>query len=250
MSSLINFSKKIQIKSLSFRLKNSGGRSEGTIIAPRRGSLHRRIYRYIDFNRIFLPSYKALVLRTIHDSNRTASLSLICFPVGLLTYILKPAKINDFIINLTKTTPNLGDSSLLKNFSSGSIIYNINGKIARSAGCSALLIRQEDNQALLKLKSGELRFFNSVNIASLGSASNENHFLKEIEKAGRQRYLGNRPRTRPSSMNPVDHPLGGRTRGGSFPKNKKGVITLNRPTVKDQNPNILYTKRQLKILFK
>lgn len=49
-------------------------------------------------------------------------------------------------------------------------------------------------------------------------------------------------------MNPVDHPMGGRTRGGCFPKNKKGIITLNRSTVKKQKINILYTKRQLKIL--
>ena len=48
-------------------------------------------------------------------------------------------------------------------------------------------------------------------------------------------------------MNPVDHPMGGRTRGGCFPKNKKGVVTLNRPTVRKHAFGILYTKRQLKL---
>lgn len=49
-------------------------------------------------------------------------------------------------------------------------------------------------------------------------------------------------------MNPVDHPMGGRTRGGKQPTNSKGIITLHRKTVKKHRPNILYTKRQLKLL--
>lgn len=71
--------------------------------------------------------------------------------------------------------------------------------------------------------------------------------MRKYRKAGFRRHLGFRPRTRPSSMNPVDHPMGGRTRGGCFPKNKKGVITLNRPTVRKHAFGILYTKRQLKL---
>lgn len=38
------------------------------------------------------------------------------------------------------------------------------------------------------------------------------------------RYFGRRPRVRPSAMNPVDHPMGGRTRGGAQPTNRKGIL--------------------------
>jgi large subunit ribosomal protein L2 len=35
-----------------------------------------------------------------------------------------------------------------------------------------------------------------------------------LGKAGRMRWLGVRPQTRGMAMNPVDHPNGGRTKGG------------------------------------
>ena len=43
-----------------------------------------------------------------------------------------------------------------------------------------------------------------------------------ISKAGRSRWIGIRPRTRPVAMNPVDHPMGGgegRASGGHPVKN-------------------------------
>ena len=101
---------------------------------------------------------------------------------------------------------------------------------------------------LLKLKSGELRYFHFESRAVSGTVDKGRFFSRDFKKAGFTRHQGFRPRTRPSSMNPVDHPMGGRTRGGSFPKNAKGVITLNRPTVQRHTSYILYTKRQLKIL--
>jgi large subunit ribosomal protein L2 len=38
---------------------------------------------------------------------------------------------------------------------------------------------------------------------------NLDHSLVKIGKAGRTRHLGRRPTVRGSTMNPVDHPLGG-----------------------------------------
>nr|ADD25157.1 ribosomal protein L2 [Didymium iridis]ADD25158.1 ribosomal protein L2 [Didymium iridis] len=239
-----------RISPLTQRLKSKTGRSNGRIVCPRRGHFNKRIYRFIDFKRIIFPNERGVVLLTEHDPIRSAYIALICYPVGLFTYILKPSKleIGDSIINQSNKPNHVGDSSTLRKFSSGVLIHNIDSKIARSAGCSAILIRKDKNQALLKLKSGELRFFNLSTIASLGYVSNENHFLRNIRKAGTVRYLGKRPRTRPSSMNPVDHPMGGRTRGGKQPTNKKGIINTSRPTKKQYRSSILYTKRQLKLL--
>lgn len=243
---------KSELKELKFRLKSKGGRSLGKIVAPRRAELERRIYRGIDFRRLILPQQRAVYIKLQYDANRSARLAFICYPIGLICLILKPTKLNlgEYVTNNVNPKYDIfyGDSALLKNFSSGVLVYNIDGKYIRSAGCSAILVRKDIEYVLLKLKSGELRYFNINLIATSGTVSNENHFLKDYRKAGTKRHLGFRPRTRPASMNPVDHPMGGRTRGGSFPKNFKGIITLNRPTVKKHNMHILYTKRQLKLL--
>jgi len=239
-----------RLVTLTQRIKSKAGRSNGRIVCPRRGNFNKRIYRFIDFKRIIFPQEQGLILLSQHDPIRFANIALVCYPVGLFTYILQPAKTaaGDFITNHSIKPTHMGDSASLVNFPSGVLLHNINAKIARSAGCSAILVRKDYDQALLKLKSGELRFFNLSTVASLGNVSNENHFLRDYKKAGVMRYLGKRPRTRPSSMNPVDHPMGGRTRGGKQPTNKKGVITLNRTTKKHRHASILYTKRQLKLL--
>nr|ADZ99048.1 ribosomal protein L2 [Physarum polycephalum] len=239
-----------RIKPLSCRLKSKGGRFNGQIIHPRRGDYSKRIYRYIDFKRNILPEYKALVCHSLYDPNRSANICLVCYPVGIFSYILQPTKLHtgDVIINLSQSSTNFGDSLSLQGIPSGRLIHNIQGKFTRAAGCSTILIRKDFDQALTKLKSGELRFFHTSVIASLGCIGNENHFLRNYKYAGTIRRLGKRPRTRPSSMNPVDHPMGGRTRGGVQPMNRKGIITLHRKTVKKHHPSILYTKRQLKLL--
>lgn len=154
--------------------------------------------------------------------------------------------------NYTVSPVNNGDSCKILNFPSGVLIHNISlhpkgtGQLIRSAGCSSILVRKEYDHSLLKLKSGELRYFDSAVTASLGTVAGEEHFLKHHIKAGVTRRLGKRPRTRPSAMNPVDHPMGGRTKGGSQPVTFKGILNFNRSTKKVYHPSILYTKRQMK----
>lgn len=244
------FIQKTKITSLTTRIKNRGGRTNGRIVCPRRGDYHKRIYRFIDFKRIIFPTEKGIVLSSQYDPIRTANILLVCYPSGVFSYILQPSKITvgDTITNLSNKPSNMGDSATLAKFPSGVLLHNLNGQLSRAAGCSAILVRKDADQALMKLKSGELRFFNLSTIASLGNISNENHFLHNYKRAGVMRHLGRRPRVRPSAMNPVDHPMGGRTRGGVQPTNIKGVITLNRPTKKRYHNSILFTKRQLKLL--
>lgn len=50
--------------------------------------------------------------------------------------------------------------------------------------------------------------------ATVGEVGNSDHANIQLGKAGRARWMGKRPITRGESMNPVDHPHGGRTRGG------------------------------------
>ena len=198
---LNSLKKNEKIKNIQIRRHSKGGRSDGKIISPRKGDFIKRIYRFIDFKRNIILHQKAIYLRTIYDPNRTASIGLLCYPMGIISYILKPAKIEngEMIGNIENPKDPIfyGDASKIANFNSGVLIYNINGKFIRSAGASAILVRKDAEQALLKMKSGELRYFNQEMMATSGTVNNENHFLRNYKKAGTMRLLGKRPRTRP-----------------------------------------------------
>jgi large subunit ribosomal protein L2 len=55
-----------------------------------------------------------------------------------------------------------------------------------------------------------------------------------IGKAGRQRWLGRRPHNRGITMNPVDHPHGGRTNGGKQWTTPWGFPTKGKKTRKNK----------------
>ena len=97
--------------------------------------------------------------------------------------------------------------------------------IARSAGSFAQLMAREGKFATIKLPSGETRLILKTCMATIGAVSNSDNQLLVSGKAGRTRWLGRRPRTRPVAMNPVDHPMGGgegRASGG-HPRSKNGI---------------------------
>jgi large subunit ribosomal protein L2 len=52
-------------------------------------------------------------------------------------------------------------------------------------------------------------------MATIGAVSNPDNMNTTIAKAGRQRWRGRMPHNRGIVMNPVDHPHGGRTKGGT-----------------------------------
>ena len=81
--------------------------------------------------------------------------------------------------------------------------------MARSAGSFAQLMARDGKYATVKLPSGETRLILVTCTATIGAVSNSDHQLLVSGKAGRSRWLGRRPRTRPVAMNPVDHPMGG-----------------------------------------
>ena len=62
--------------------------------------------------------------------------------------------------------------------------------------------------------------------ATVGSVGNSDHMNVRLGKAGRNRWLGRRPRVRGVVMNPVDHPMGGgegRASGG-HPRSRTGLF--------------------------
>src|SRR5690606_18028848 len=127
--------------------------------------------------------------------------------------------------------PEVGNTMKLKNIPLGTVISCIELRpgqgalMARSAGSYAQLVARDGKYATIKLPSGESRMILTECKESIGVVSNSDHQLEVSGKAGRSRWKGRRPRTRPMVMNPVDHPMGGgegRATGG-IPRSRNGM---------------------------
>ncbi len=135
-------------------------------------------------------------------------------------------------------TPDVGNTLPLGQVPLGSAIHAIElhpgqgACLVRSAGTAATMMGKEDRYVSVKMPSGEIRRILATCRATMGSTSNPDHSLERIGKAGRNRWLGQRPRTRGVAMNPVDHPMGGgegRASGG-HPRSRKGLIAKGAKT--------------------
>jgi large subunit ribosomal protein L2 len=139
--------------------------------------------------------------------------------------------------------PEIGNALPLSDIPLGTLVHNIElkpgqgGIIARSAGSHAQLTSREGKYAILKFPSGESRMVLTSCRATVGMASNPEHFTEKSGKAGRSRWLGRRPRVRGVAMNPVDHPMGGgegRASGG-HPRSRKGILAKGYKTRSKKN---------------
>ena len=215
-------------KSLTEPLTKSGGRdNHGHISMRRRGGGHKRKYRIIDFkrNRFGMP---AVVKEIEYDPNRSARIALVQYEDGELRYILHPKglAVGDTVVSGKGSDIRTGNALPLREIPLGTSVHNVElvpgrgGQMARSAGVS------------LDMASTETRRIHGNCLATIGEVGNAEHELQSWGKAGKTRWLGRRPKVRGEVMNPVDHPHGGRTRGGRnvvSPWGKKeGVKTRNK----------------------
>ena len=220
-------------KSLLAPKKRSGGRNNrGKMTARHIGGGHKKRYRIIDFKRNKFDV--AAEVKTIeYDPNRSAFIALVEYPDGEKQYIIAPngLKVGQHVSSGESAAPEIGNALFLSKIPLGTIISCIElspGKgasIARSAGAFAQLMAREGKFATVKLPSGETRMILVNCTAVIGAVSNSDHQLLVSGKAGRSRWLGRRPRTRPVAMNPVDHPMGGgegRASGG-HPRSRNGI---------------------------
>lgn len=223
-------------KTLTVGLTKTGGRDNfGHVTSRRVGGGHKRKFRVIDFKRRKFDS-EATVERIEYDPNRSAFIALISYADGEKAYILAPQRLKagDKVISSQKADIKPGNAMPLKSMPVGTIIHNVElkagkgGQLVRSAGCYAQLVGKDAGYAQLKLSSGELRVVREECLATVGAVSNPDNQNKSLGKAGRNRWLGNRPVSRGVAMNPVDHPHGGgegRTSGGRHPVTPWGVPT-------------------------
>lgn len=220
-------------KSLLRFLKKTGGRNNsGKMTVSHRGGGHKRRYREIDFKRNKF-EIEGQIVSIQYDPNRTAFIALVKYTDGEKRYIIAQngLKVGQKIISGQNVPPDIGNAMPLSSIPLGTIISCIELKpkkgasIARSAGTFAQLMARDGKYATIKLPSGETRLILKTCFATIGTVSNSDNQLIIKGKAGRSRWLGKRPRTRPVAMNPVDHPMGGgegRASGG-HPRSKSGV---------------------------
>ena len=220
-------------KSLLAPNKKSGGRnSQGKMTMRYIGGGHKRKYRIIDFkrNKTGIPAEVASIE---YDPNRTAFIALLNYQDGEKRYIIAQngLQVGQNVVSGEGATPEIGNAMPLSQVPLGTIISCIELRpgqgaiMARSAGAFAQLMARDGKFATVKLPSGETRLILADCMATIGVVSNSDHQLIVSGKAGRTRWLGRRPRTRPVVMNPVDHPMGGgegRASGG-HPRSRKGI---------------------------
>lgn len=227
-------------KSLTEPLKKSGGRDNHGHISMRRiGGGHKRKYRVIDFkrNKHGMP---ATITTIEYDPNRTARIALVTYVDGEVRYILhaKGLSVGDTITSGPGADVRTGNAMPLREVPLGTAVHNVEitpgkgGQMARSAGTSVQVVAKEGEYVTLRMASSEMRLVHGRCLATIGEVGNSEHELKSAGKAGATRWAGRRPKVRGEVMNPVDHPHGGRTRGGRnvvSPWGKKeGVKTRNK----------------------
>jgi len=215
--------------------KTGGRNNNGHVTTRHKGGGHKQRYRVIDFKRD-KDGVPGVVERLEYDPNRTAHIALIKYADGERRYIIAPTGVTagDKISSGIDAPISVGNCMPLRNIPVGSTVHCIELKIgkgaqiARSAGAAVQLVAREGDYATLRLRSGEMRKVHSDCRATLGAASNSEHNLRKLGKAGASRWRGVRPTVRGVVMNPVDHPHGGgegRTSGGRHPVSPWGTPT-------------------------
>jgi large subunit ribosomal protein L2 len=209
--------------------KHAGRNSYGRITVRHQGGGNKLKYRIIDFKRSDASAHK--VIGVEYDPNRTAYIALLQDEAGKKSYIIAPVGVTDGDVLYSGAEVDIkpGNTLPLANIPLGTFIHNIElnpgkgAQLVRSAGAQAQLMSKENDLALVRLPSGEMRYIQLKCTATIGQVSNIEHDTIKIGKAGKKRHMGIRPTVRGSVMNPCDHPHGGGE--GKSPVGRPGPVT-------------------------
>lgn len=211
-------------------LRQYGGRNNlGRITVRHRGHHHPRNYRFLLGNVSLVFGVPLRVGLFVYDANRSNFILFLRSFNGVVMYSLayNGAALNSTVMyyNFIPSSLKIGDRARLKYINPGSTIHNIStcfsggGKLAKSAGSAATLLKRLSNWSYVRLPSRKVLKIFSFCLATLGSCANKFYRDQNIGKAGRSRWFGTRPSVRGVAMNPVDHPHG----GGEGKKSKKAT---------------------------
>jgi large subunit ribosomal protein L2 len=242
----LNKNVKVPRSLISSKKKSAGRNNSGKITVRHIGGGHRKKIREIDFSRLDKMNIPAKVQTLQYDPGRSAFISLLAYKDGEKRFILAPdgLKVGQIVLTADRTEIKPGNRMMVRNIPIGTNIHDIEilgggkgGQFARAAGTYAILQSMEEDYALLKMPSGEIRRIPVKAFATVGQVSNQDWMYVRIGKAGRVRHMGIRPSVRGKAMNPVDHPHGGgeghNPIGMKYPKTPWGKHALG---VRTRNP--------------
>ena len=238
------------------KTRTAGRNNNGHITTRHMGGGHKQHYRLVDFKRD-KDGIAAKVERLEYDPNRSAHLALLCYADGERRYIIAPKGIEAgaSLVSGSEAPIKAGNCLPIRNIPVGTTIHCIEmlpgkgAQIARSAGTSVQLLAREGTYAQLRLRSGEIRRVHIECRATIGEVGNGEHFLRQIGKAGANRWRGIRPTVRGVVMNPVDHPHGGgegKTAAGRDPVTPWGQKTKGYRTRKNKRTTSMIVQRRHK----
>ena len=241
-------------KSLVEPLVSKGGRNNlGRVTARYRGGGHKRAYRRIDFKRD-KDGIPAKVVSLEYDPNRSSRIALLHYADGEKRYIIAPIglEVGRKVMSGTEAEFEPGNSMSIAKIPVGTVLHAVElvagkgAQLARSAGAAVQLMAKEGNYAHLRLPSGEMRKVRIECKATIGQVGNLDHENITIGKAGRSRWMGQRPRVRGVAKNPIDHPMGGgegKSSGGRHPCTPWGKPTKGYRT-RGKKPSDKYIVRR------
>ncbi len=213
----------LNFKQLSRGKRGTGGRNNfGRITIRRRGGGHKRRMYKVDYNGSIGKFTTWKIKEFIYNPNSSSHKLALCQSEGgrlkLLPYV------DNMTLFSSPSYENIGDLRV------GTICNNIErkpgkgGKLVRAAGVSATIIKKEGDLVQIKLPSGKIIEVLKECKVLRGRIGNEEHRNRNLGKAGRNRWLGKRPRVRGEAMNAVDHPHGGKSsRSGGLGKPFKNI---------------------------
>ncbi|HEX8740643.1 MAG TPA: 50S ribosomal protein L2 [Casimicrobiaceae bacterium] len=234
--------------------RGAGRNNHGHITTRHKGGGHKRHYRVVDFRRN-KDGIAAKVERLEYDPNRSASLALLLYADGERRYIIAPRGVAAGVQLMSGSEAAIrpGNALPLRNIPVGTTIHCIEmqpgkgAQLARSAGAGVQLLAREGAYAQVRLRSGEIRKVHVDCRATIGEVGNEEHSLRSIGKAGANRWRGKRPTVRGIAMNPVDHPMGGRTNGGGgrhHPMSPWGTPAKGYKTRRNKRTDVMIVRRR------
>jgi len=165
MSDYAELTRSKPIKSLTERIRKSGGRNNYGHVSMRWiGGGHKQRYRLVDFRRE-KDGMPAKVASIEYDPNRSARIALLHYSDGEKRYIVAPdgLKVGDTVQSGSDAEIRVGNCLPLKNVPLGTNVHNVElypgrrSRIARSAGAFCQLMAREGDYAQLRLPSGEVR---------------------------------------------------------------------------------------------
>ena len=232
---LLKLNNYFKFKRLTVRLKKKNGKNFlGRIVNKRMGGGYFYRYRKID-NLHYKIKNEYLLLGCDYSRYNTGLLGLLSTQTNIKKYFLLPENFNKqkyfkttFFFQNFKNS--IGHTIPLGWIPANTLIYNIetkpfNGsKLVRAGGTYAKIINHTTNYVKILLPSKKIIYLSKYCLASIGRVSNILHKFQIFSKAGIKRNLNIRPRVKGEAMNAVDHPNGGKTRGGKPTKNYWGFI--------------------------